>query len=1356
MSSYNNRIDTQNIPKEQQNAQKPVNIIQDTSIFNINKTNINFPKAQEQIQKKNKISYKTLIIIIVAIVAVITIVTLILVFTLRKKKKPSPIIRYNPGETIPSTIISDIITTDNIKLDDDNMHYTEAEKLIGLDSIKENHNILNETLNNINKLLSFYNNTNLTNINAKINKDPENLEFLIDANESSLEIAENDLDLYISKYSTISEQANELSNDLSEYINYIPLDEFKDENIILTEQFEKNIQNLGIVFRTSNSNKLRNLNSDELRNLIEELNRLYHIFLNKTKEVSEDLISSIKFITDKINILNIKINNGILEVNKIIGSITNRTKIHEKLIEIKNISISLRQEVDDIKREFDEKKLNISTIEEEMDNYNQYIIEENYIIGNITNLILEKKTDDNIKPPELITLTKPTLELTKNLIIQRNLFENAIQEEISNIEISVIETSTSLDLLFIMDVTGSMGPYIDKVKSDLINIVNGIIEESPGIDINLGFVGYRDYYDKYEDFDFMKDHVQFKNIINDIYASGGAYNYYTDEDVAQGLEMALEKSWKSKAKLAVFIADAPAHGTKYGGWSKSIFEPERRDLEDIIGDMIKKNIALICVKIKDATDTMYKIFENLYNENIHVKNKFKIIENKDISFTTFVKDYAIQLYYGQKINSDDCLLPKKEASKILQIQYGINNKQPDENLRFILGKCSPVLLVPGLYATKLKVEFNCKGLATEERNTTLKNIRLYCGYSKICKNESKISEEFPLLLSVLGPFGISKTNSDNYAACLGHIATYFQNEKECPKVGDKNICHYSKYVKVGYYGGTTETKNQSKCGIEGIMSVAQTNSLTRDDFISSTVAKAADSFKTIKKNLENKNYKIGFSFAALPNDYRRYLSTNNFAIKVFKSQINRLYNNTGKPVVIIGHSLGTLLTLTNLLLNKDNKEFMKKIKKFIALAPPFSGATKLMDIFFHGMKDFNNFAIDYKLFGQYLMMKSIPVAIELRPKSIAAKIFLDSSYKELADAIKERLELERYCNNNNCENNNIDQKTTKFDGIFKGYFPSLLDKECEYEKKIGGNKETFNRKCYTNIYNVGECPTIITKSIKPKEKDYLNDLYCNKYGIEYFYQGECDNKERNCLDEMLYSNKCPNVFSDEKAVKHLIKQFNKKDIYEKIDNNYFDDYETIKAGIKKSIEYQNEIDKIKDLPVPPVDTELLYASFFPTISTLIFDDKDFTKEGKTFNRGGDETVPTWSSLLTGLKWIYDKKNKNLPQKIKLVEYCSRLAQSGQYAYNSNEDQNFAAISCRCLDEKKNVYEKKIDKCDHAQMLQDENLFNYIFSVINDPRGTINDNIDIKKEVVKNYDPNEAQQIEEICNEELYNILDTAK
>ena len=1222
MSSLNMIINTQNNSKEQQNSQNQSSNSQDMSNFNTSKTNNNFQKDQEQVLKKNKISYKTLITILLAITAIIGIIILIRLFVLKRKK---PIKGANHGKKISTTKINDIIIKDiidDIELDDNNMNYTEAEKLIGLDSIKENHNILNETLNNINILLSFYNNTNITKINVKINKEPENLKFLIDANESSLKIAENDLDLYISKYSSLSSQANELSNALSEYINNIKLDELKEENIILKEQFEKNIQSLAAVFSTSNSNKLRNLNLDDLKNLIEELNSIYNIFLSKAKEFSEDLISSLKFIIDNINLLNNKINNSILEVNKIIGSITKSTKIHEKLIEIKKISLFLSVYIDDIKSDFNEKKLDISTIEEEMENSNQYKEEENYIIGNISNLILGKKTDKRIKIPELITLIEPTLKLTNNLIIQRSLLESAYQEEIYDIRISVVETSTSLDLLFIMDLTMSMEPYIDKVKSDLINIINSIIDESPYIDINLGFVGYRDYDGIFEDIDFMKDQVRFKNIINGIHASGGAYNDSNDKDVAEGLEMALKKSWKSKAKLAIFIADTPANGTKYGGRSKSIHEAERRNLEDIIRDMIKKDIALICVKIKNDTDIMYKNFEDLYNENNALKNKLKIIENKDISVTTFVKDYAIQLSYEQIINGDDCLLPKKEASKILKSQYGIKNNNPDENLRFILGKCSPVLLVPGLYTPKLNVEFNCTGLTTEEKDTTLKNIRLYCGYNDICKNDKKENEDIALLFSIFGPCGISKLNANNYAACLGHLSTYFQNENECPKVGNKNICHYSKYVKVGYYGGTTETKKNSKCGVEGIRNIIQTIGLNADNFFTDNFAQPADSFGTISKELNNKNYKEGFSFAALPNDYRRYISTNNFAKEVFKSQINRLYKNTGKPVVIVSHSLGSLVALTNLLLNKDDKEFMKKIKKFLAIAPPFSGATRALDIFFHGTKDFNSLGTDFKLFGQYLMYKSIPVIMELRPKSIAAKIFLDPLYKELGDAIKERLELERYCNNNDCKSNNIDKKTKKFDTIFKGYFPSLLDKECEYEKKIHGNKETFNRKCYTNIYNVGECPIIITKSNKPKKKGYLNDLYCNKYGKGYFYLGEYNNKERNCLDEMLYSNKCPNVFSDEKAVKHLIKQFNGKDIYEKIDKNYFDDYETIKAGIKKSIEYQNEIDILKDLPVPPVDTELLYASFNPTITTLILNDEDFTEKGKIFNRGGDETVPT--------------------------------------------------------------------------------------------------------------------------------------
>ena len=104
----------------------------------------------------------------------------------------------------------------------------------------------------------------------------------------------------------------------------------------------------------------------------------------------------------------------------------------------------------------------------------------------------------------------------------------------------------------------------------------------------------------------------------------------------------------------------------------------------------------------------------------------------------------------------------------------------------------------------------------------------------------------------------------------------------------------------------------------------QTGDLLIDSMLATFAVKAAGSFSTISNNLIDKGLKEGFSLGAIPNDYRRYLSTNNFASQIFKYQINRLYENTGKPVVIIAHSYGTLLTLTNLLKNEDDKEFLKK------------------------------------------------------------------------------------------------------------------------------------------------------------------------------------------------------------------------------------------------------------------------------------------------------------------------------------------------------------------------------------------------------------------------------------------------
>ena len=73
--------------------------------------------------------------------------------------------------------------------------------------------------------------------------------------------------------------------------------------------------------------------------------------------------------------------------------------------------------------------------------------------------------------------------------------------------------------------------------------------------------------------------------------------------------------------------------------------------------------------------------------------------------------------------------------------------------------------------------------------------------------------------------------------------------------------------------------------------------------------------------------------------------------------------------------------------------------------------------------------------------------------------------------------------------------------------------------------------------------------------------------------------------------------------------------------------------------YQNEKSLIKDLPIPPVDIDIVYSTFNPTLVAEITDQNlEFPKQVK---KGGDGTVPTWSSLLTAFKWIYDKEKNKL-------------------------------------------------------------------------------------------------------------------
>lgn len=718
---------------------------------------------------------------------------------------------------------------------------------------------------------------------------------------------------------------------------------------------------------------------------------------------------------------------------------------------------------------------------------------------------------------------------------------------------------------------------------------------------------------------------------------------------------------------------------------------------------------------------------------------------------------------GGIFDSNECLVTKSEAKKILINDYGAESSvNPDEKQRFILGKCNPVILVNGIFASRLSVTVNCKKLKEKEKDK-FKEMRVFCG-NQICSNENEENEEqviFPALMN--SAFSLVEDGTNKFSACTGYFFQYFNSKDECPKTDDgKDVCLYSDYIRIKYYGGTEKTKSEAKCGLKAIESVIHTGVPLFDEAVNLAAA-AAKVFKELDKKLGKMGYSEGFSLAGIPQDYRRFTTNNTFAEKALEFHVNRLYKNTGKPVIIIGHSYGNLLTLSQLL--KAKPQTLSKIKQFVALAPPFAGASKLQDVFMYGHRDFNIdlkigdmslFKVNFDTFGQRMLFKSIPAIEELRPLPIINELFTTSKYKELGEALKERIELEKKCKYVNCDSDYVKENSVKWNKIFGTTFPDLNENVCKLSSSFfdifKGEDTSLNvNPCRAYMYNLGLCPASVykTNNYFPVIEDF--EEFCESYDNEHLLFSQTCDKKGVCLDS-LYENP-PYAFEDLEKTDTLIEDFNNNfgDKLGKIDRTFFETQDSFNKKSQKMIEYHGKTSNLRDLPIPPVDTIVLYTNFIPTSTGFIIDktqSQESLPESQILERGGDGTVPNWSSYLVGLKWLYDKKKDNKSQKITLVEYCSKLAKSDKYKYVEGTDKSFYALGCSCLNDN-NIYVSH-KECNHASMLSDNKLIDYIGTLVfnkNDKTGVT----DGKKKAVNNY--NNSKDYLDECNNGLFAFSD---
>jgi hypothetical protein len=121
--------------------------------------------------------------------------------------------------------------------------------------------------------------------------------------------------------------------------------------------------------------------------------------------------------------------------------------------------------------------------------------------------------------------------------------------------------SLNLDVLFLIDATGSMADEIQKIQSTIFDVSAQIdaLPENPNA--RYGMVTYRDRGDSFvtRTYEFTPDVRDFSENLNTVYADGGD-DY--PESLNEGLREALRSvEWRSEdtVKLIFLIADAPPH-----------------------------------------------------------------------------------------------------------------------------------------------------------------------------------------------------------------------------------------------------------------------------------------------------------------------------------------------------------------------------------------------------------------------------------------------------------------------------------------------------------------------------------------------------------------------------------------------------------------------------------------------------------------------------------------------------------------------------------------------------------------------------------------------------------------------------
>ena len=489
----------------------------------------------------------------------------------------------------------------------------------------------------------------------------------------------NDINMYKKLYEKSSTIVNKIIKDTKECLKnlYQPFKTLHEDINKYSKNFDKSIEQLTIPLKNGKKGlddiKYENYSKDkqnqflnDKKEVIEELDNFFkeaNEFYSKYKILNENTSKDIKNFVEKFKNLAAPATELSNFMKDFIKVFEQSSKYFRDLNNKKLIDETLRKIKEPI-FEFQKKKNNIESIFSSIKNdikiekLNEMIEISNEIKDKINKLeVSSGKISDKIKeirekygepeqtlaeidiePAPIVNTQKVSKEVEK----QQEKIEKTASSIVAEMSkyIEKAKEQTRLDLLFIMDITNSMDFYLNQVKQYILKMIEDIQIECAGSEINLGFIGYRDFNDldfgdEYIDLEFTTDYESIRKRIENVTAQGGGD---VPEDLCGALELGKNKKWSGNTRFAILVTDSPCHGEKYhdlSGDQEDNYpdgDREGRNIEDYIKFFSEEIISLYCLKISNTTDKMFNIFEEVYNKSKkeNSKNEFVLEEGKKL------------------------------------------------------------------------------------------------------------------------------------------------------------------------------------------------------------------------------------------------------------------------------------------------------------------------------------------------------------------------------------------------------------------------------------------------------------------------------------------------------------------------------------------------------------------------------------------------------------------------------------------------------------------------------------------------------------------------------------------------------